>query len=104
MINRPEPRILGVNPAWIERGTATRKDPESDQIRAKQNDWLRDHPETNPIPIKPEPVSHVAEQFSWVPSPCCSLPGHPFPIKSFALSVPVSPRTIQFRVLDKSPL
>ena len=28
----------------------------------------------------------------------------PFPIKSLALSAPVSPWTIHFRVLDKSPL
>ena len=67
--------------------------------------WLaRDNPETNPVTMKPETVSHVAEQFSWVPLPCCSLPRHPFPIKSFALSAHVSPRTIHFQVLDKSPL
>ena len=34
----------------------------------------------------------------------CSPPGHPFPINSLALSSPVSPRTIHFWVLDKSPL
>ena len=34
-------------------------------------------PETNSITIKPETVSHEAEQFSWVPLPCCSLPGAP---------------------------
>ena len=37
----------------------------------------RDNLEMNPIPIKPETVSHVAEQF-WVPIPCCSLPGYTF--------------------------
>ena len=43
--------------------------------------WLaRDKPETNPIPIKSESVSHVAEQFSWVPLPDCSLPRYPFSI------------------------
>ena len=46
-----------------------------------QNDWLQ-NPETNPITIKPETLSHVAEQFSWVPLPSCSLPGRPYPIKS----------------------
>ena len=67
--------------------------------------WLsRDNPETNPITIKPETAGHVAEQFFWVPLPCCSLPGCPFPIKSFAMSVHVSPWTIHLRVLDKSPL
>ena len=67
--------------------------------------WLaRDNPETNPITINPETLSHVAEQFSWVPLPYCSLPGRPFPINSFALSARVSPRTVHLWVLDKSPL
>ena len=46
----------------------------------------------------------MTEQFSWVPSPSCSPPGHPFPITSLALSAHVSPQTIQFRVLDKRPV
>ena len=46
----------------------------------------------------------MAEQSSWVLLPCCSPPGHPFPIKSLALSTRVIPWTIHFRVLDKSPL
>ena len=54
----------------------------------------RDNPEINAIIIKPETVSPVAEQFSWLPFPCCCLPGRPFPIKSLALSAHVSPRTI----------
>ena len=58
----------------------------------------------NPITIKLETASHVAEESSWVPSPSCSPPRHPFPIKSLALSAPVSPRTIHFQVLDKSPV
>ena len=45
-------------------------------------------------------MSHGAEQSSWVPWPSYSLPGCPFPIKSLALS----PRTIHFQMLDKSPL
>ena len=36
--------------------------------------------------------------------PSCSPPGCPFPVKSLALSAHVSPQTIYFRVLDKSPL
>ena len=60
--------------------------------------------ETNPIAIKPETASQVAELYSWVPLPYCSPPGCPFPIKSLALSAHVSPRTIHFRVLDKSPV
>ena len=50
----------------------------------------KDHPETNPITIKPETASHVAELFSWVPLPYCSPPGCPFPLKSLALSARVS--------------
>ena len=50
----------------------------------------KDNPETNLITIKPETVSHVAEQFSWVPFLCCSSPRCPFPIKSLALSARVS--------------
>ena len=46
----------------------------------------------------------MAELFSWVPLPYCSPPGCPFPIKSLALSAHVSPRTIHFWVLDKSPV
>ena len=68
-----------------------------------QNDWLKNL-ETNPITIKPKTASHVAELFSWVPLPCCSPLGCPFPIKSLTLSADVSPRTIHFRVLDKSPV
>ena len=64
----------------------------------------KDHPETNPITIKPETVSHTAEQFSWVSLPYCSPTGCPFPIKSLALSAHVSPRTIHFWVLDKGPV
>ena len=45
----------------------------------------------------------MAEQF-WVPLPYCSLPGCPFPIKSLGLPAHVSPQTIHFRVLDKSPV
>ena len=75
------------HPSWMSDAWATRKDSELE--------WLaKDHPETNPITIKPETVSHVAEQFSWVPLPYCSPPGCPFPIKSLALSAHVSPRTM----------
>ena len=58
----------------------------------------------NPITIKPETVSHTAQQLSWVSLPYCSPPGCPVPIKSLALSAHVSPWTIHFRVLDKSPV
>ena len=76
---------------------ATRKDSELE--------WLaKDYLETNPITIKPESVSQVAERFSWVPLPYCSPPGCPFRIKYLALSAHVSPWTIHFWVLDNSPV
>ena len=58
------------NPSWLSDACTTRKDPESEQL-------ARDNPETNPITIKPENASHMAEQFSWVPLPCCSPAGAP---------------------------
>ena len=78
---QPPPRILAdIHLGWAMLYT-TKKDSE----------WfVKDNWETNPINIKPETASHVAEQFSWVPLPCCSLPGCPFPIKSLALSASVS--------------
>ena len=85
------------HPSWLNEACATRKDSELEGL-------AKDHPETNPITIKPETVSHAAEQFSWAPLPSCSPPGCPFPVKSLALSAHVSPRTIHFRVLDKSPV
>ena len=54
------------SPSWLSNAHDTRKNPESE--------WLaRDNPQTNPITIKPRTMSHVAEQFSWVPLPSCSL-------------------------------
>ena len=83
------------HPSWLNKACITRKDSESE--------WLaKDNPETNPITIKPETASHVTEQFSWVPY--CSPPGCLFPIKALALSAHVSPQTIHFQVLDKSPV
>ena len=55
-----------------------------------QRRWLARHNlETNPITIKSEAASHVAEQFSWVALPCCFPPGRPFPVKSLASSAPL---------------
>ena len=63
----------------------------------------RDNPEINPITIKPETVSHMAEKFSWVPLPCCSPPRCPFPIKSLALLASVSPWIIHFPSVRQKP-
>ena len=84
-------------PSWLKEAGTTRKDPESE--------WLaKDNPETNSFTRKPKTVTPVAEWFSWVPSPSCSPPRYPFPLKSLAFSAHVSPQTIHFRVLDKSPV
>ena len=54
-----------------------------------QSRWLaRDNPETNPITING--VSHMAEQLSRAPLPCCFLRWCPFPIKPFAFGTCVS--------------
>ena len=83
--------------SWLSHACATRKDSESE--------WLaKDHPETNPITIQPETASHAADRFSCVPLPYCSPLGAPFQIKSLVLSTHVSPPTIHFWVLDKSPV
>ena len=55
-------------------------------------------------PGNSETAGHMAEQFSWVPLLFCSLPRHPFPVKSLAMSACVFPWTVHFWVLDKSPL
>ena len=81
--------------SWLSNACTARKDSESG--------WLaKDNPATNPITIKPETVSLMAEQFSWVSLPSCSPPGHLFPIKFHALSAHVSLWTIHIRVLEKS--
>ena len=77
------------HPSWLNKVCTTRKDSESE--------WLaKDCLKTNPITINSKTVS----QFSWV----CCLPRLPFPKKSLALSAHVSPQTIHFWMLDKSPL
>ena len=48
------------HPSWLSNVCATRKDPESELL-------ARENPGTNPITIKPETVSHVAESFPRFP-------------------------------------
>ena len=61
------------HPSLLSNVRTTRKDSELE--------WLaKNNLETNPITIKPETASYVAEQFSWVPLPYCS-PRVPFPSK-----------------------
>ena len=71
------PRILlaGIHLGWAMRTPPRRKDPEQE--------WpARDNLKTHPIMIKLKTVNQVAEQSSWVPLPCWSLLGCPFPKKS----------------------
>ena len=68
------------NPSLLNDARATRKNSESERL-------ARGNLETNPITVKPETASLVAEQFSCVLLTCCCLPRHPFPVKSLALSV-----------------
>ena len=90
------------NPSWLSDVQATSKDPESSNMG--QMGWLAtDKLATNPITISPR-LQVMWQTFSWVLIPHCSPPRCPFPIKSLALSALVSPQTIHFRVLDKSPL
>ena len=58
------------HPSWLSDACTSRKDSESG--------WLtKDNPETNPITMKPEAESHMAEQSSWVPSPAALRPRTP---------------------------
>ena len=68
------------------------------------NDWTgQRQPETYSITVKPDTVSHVAEEFSWVPFTLPLSDQVSFPMEPLVLSVCVSPLTIHFRVLNKSP-
>ena len=84
------------HPSWLS-DVCTRKDSESEQL-------AKDYPETNPIIMKPKTANHMSDQYSWFPLAYFSLPVCPFPIKSLALPAHVSPQTIHFQALDKSPL
>ena len=94
---RPPPRILlsGIHLGWT-------------RLHHQEGLWVKwlakDHLGTNPITIKPKTAGYVTELFSLVPLPYCSPPRCCFPIKSLALSAHVSPQTIHFWVLDKSPV
>ena len=56
------------HPSWLSNVCTTRKDSESEGL-------AKDNPETDPIIIKPETESHVAEQSSWFPHPAALHPG-----------------------------
>ena len=83
------------NPLWLSNACATRKD------------WVRMIGQRQPRNEfhyhKTQDGEPRGRALLLVPLPCCSLPRHPFPIRSLDLSACVSPWTIHFRVLDKSP-
>ena len=95
---RPPPRILfsGIHLGWIRRAPPG---------RTLELEWLaKDNPETNPITIKPQTASMWQSCSPGFLYPTALHPGALFPIKSLALSAHVSPQTIHFQVLDKSPV
>ena len=98
------PESFALESILAERRTHHQEGPWVRPNMSQTRGLARDNPKTNPITIKPETVSHVAEQVSWVPLLCYFPSGHPFPIKPFVLSACVSTWTIHFQVLDKSPL
>ena len=74
-------------------------------MKDSELEWLaKDHPETNLLTTKPwdcEPPGRAVLLGSLTLLLSTRVP---FPIKSLALSAHVSPQTIHFRVLDKSPV
>ena len=97
LINLLESSLESILAEWHTPPEFTRKDPESKRL-------ARDHLETKPIPIKPETVSHVAKQSSWVLLRSCSPPRCLCPSRSLALSVCVPYQTIHLWMLGKSLL
>ena len=94
---QPPPRIPHWYPSWLSKVWTTKKDAESE--------WLaKDNPETNPITMKPEAVATWQSSPPGFPYPTTLQLRGPFPIKSLALPAHLSPWTIHFWVLDKSPL
>ena len=79
------------HPSWLNKARTTRKDSESEWI-------AKDNPETSPITIKPEGRAVLLASLTRMLSARA-----PIPIQSLALSACVSPRTIHFWVVDKSP-
>ena len=95
MTNLPESLELGS--ILAERHTCHQEGPWAQtKCRPSKTTWPETTPKRTPFPENLRP--HRAEPFSWVPLPCCSPPGRPFPINPLAWSARVSPRTIHFPV------
>ena len=83
------------HPYWLNKACTTRKNSESE--------WLaKDNPETNPITVKPKPHGRavILGFLTLLLSTRAPMPNK----KSLALSAHVSPWTIHYWVLDKSPV
>lgn len=92
------PESSSLESILAEWWTRLRKDPELK--------WLATYnPETNPITIKSNPVSHMAEQLSWTPLPSYSPTQAPLPnkVSCFVQHVRLL-KTLHFPVVEKSPL
>ena len=94
------PDSLYWNPSWLRDSHDTRKDPKSDQIWDKQDDRLETTQKLN--------LYH--KHWDWEPRGRAVLPGSLTLLLSAQAPLPneasgfVSPQTIHFWVLDKSPL
>ena len=91
------------NPSWLRDARATREDPESDQIRAKEDDGPETTWKRTPVPWNLRLQATWQSSSPGAPNSAALHPGGSFPVKSFALSARESPRTIHFPVLDESP-
>ena len=87
--------------SWVRDVCFARKALESEQTWAQARWLARGNLENQPRYHNTWGCESCGKQFSWVPLPCYSPPR--LPVKSFALSVCVSPRTVLSWVLDKSP-
>ena len=88
---RPPLRILlcGIHLGWTRCASPGRT--------LSQNDWLKTTRKVIPS------ANYVTEQCYGFPSPP-ALHAGAFPVKSLALSAHVSPQTVHFQGLDKSPV
>ena len=95
---QPPPRILlsGIHLSWTRRAPPGRT--------LSQNDWLETTRKLIPSPWNPRLQAMWQSCSPGFPSPTVLPPGCPFPIKALAMSAHVSPQTIHFWLLDKSPV
>lgn len=73
--DQPQNRCVGFHLGW---GVPCHQEGPWIRLWAEQDELARDKPQRTPVPLKPETVSHVAEQFSWAPYPAAFHLGAPF--------------------------